>query len=62
MAFHFQLHVLTSRQLALSITTVLVSISTVLIFATRSYDLSYPNDVVFDEAHFGKVSRFLEGQ
>ena len=29
---------------------------TVLAFATRFYRIDYPNEVVFDEVHFGKVS------
>lgn len=29
---------------------------TVLAFITRFYKISYPNEVVFDEVHFGKVS------
>jgi dolichyl-phosphate-mannose-protein mannosyltransferase len=28
---------------------------TVLAFATRFYRIDYPNEVVFDEVHFGKV-------
>lgn len=30
-------------------------ILTVLAFATRFYRIDYPNEVVFDEVHFGKV-------
>lgn len=30
---------------------------TILAFATRFYRIDYPNEVVFDEVHFGKVSR-----
>lgn len=30
---------------------------TVLAFVTRFYGISHPNQVVFDEVHFGKVSR-----
>lgn len=30
-------------------------IVTVLAFATRFYRIDYPNEVVFDEVHFGKV-------
>lgn len=33
---------------------------TVLAFATRFYRLDYPNEVVFDEVHFGKVSFSVE--
>lgn len=33
-----------------------ISILTVLAFVTRFYKISYPNEVVFDEVHFGKVS------
>lgn len=29
---------------------------TVLAFATRFWGISHPNEVVFDEVHFGKVS------
>lgn len=29
---------------------------TALAFVTRFYKISYPNEVVFDEVHFGKVS------
>ena len=32
-------------------------IITVLAFATRFWGISHPNEVVFDEVHFGKVSR-----
>lgn len=32
---------------------------TVLAFATRFYNISYPDQVVFDEVHFGKVSIFF---
>lgn len=35
-----------------------LSIITLLSFATRFYGLSHPNEVVFDEVHFGKVSSF----
>jgi dolichyl-phosphate-mannose-protein mannosyltransferase len=30
-------------------------ILTLLAFATRFYRIDYPNEVVFDEVHFGKV-------
>lgn len=30
---------------------------TLLAFATRFWGISHPNEVVFDEVHFGKVSR-----
>lgn len=30
-------------------------IVTLLAFATRFYKINYPNEVVFDEVHFGKV-------
>ena len=32
-----------------------IVILTVLAFATRFYRIDYPNEVVFDEVHFGKV-------
>lgn len=32
-------------------------IITVLAFATRFWGISHPNEVVFDEVHFGKVSK-----
>ena len=32
-----------------------ISIITLLAFATRFYGISHPNEVVFDEVHFGKV-------
>ena len=35
-----------------------MTIMTVLAFATRFYRIDYPNEVVFDEVHFGKVSFF----
>lgn len=34
-----------------------IAVLTVLAFITRFYKISYPNEVVFDEVHFGKVSR-----
>lgn len=33
-----------------------ITIMTVLAFLTRFYRISYPDQVVFDEVHFGKVS------
>ena len=36
-----------------------LTIITVLAFATRFYGISHPNQVVFDEVHFGKVSYAL---
>lgn len=36
-----------------------ITILTVLAFATRFWRIDYPNEVVFDEVHFGKV-RFLQ--
>lgn len=33
-----------------------MTVLTVLAFITRFYKISYPNEVVFDEVHFGKVS------
>lgn len=33
-----------------------LGIITVMAFATRFYGISHPNEVVFDEVHFGKVS------
>ena len=32
-----------------------MAVLTVLAFATRFYRIDYPNEVVFDEVHFGKV-------
>lgn len=32
-----------------------IVILTILAFVTRFYRLDYPNEVVFDEVHFGKV-------
>ena len=32
-----------------------ITIITILAFATRFYGISHPNQVVFDEVHFGKV-------
>lgn len=32
-----------------------LAIITALAFATRFYGLGHPNEVVFDEVHFGKV-------
>ena len=34
------------------------SIVTALAFLTRFYKLNHPNEVVFDEVHFGKVSPY----
>lgn len=34
-----------------------ITILTVLAFITRFYKISYPDQVVFDEVHFGKVFR-----
>lgn len=34
-----------------------ISIITLLAFATRFWGIGHPNEVVFDEVHFGKVSR-----
>jgi len=36
---------------------VALSLITVLAFVTRFWGISHPNEVVFDEVHFGKVSR-----
>ena len=36
------------------------AIVTLLAFATRFWGISHPNEVVFDEVHFGKVCRILE--
>jgi len=33
-----------------------LSVITVLAFVTRFWGISHPNQVVFDEVHFGKVS------
>ena len=38
---------------------VALAVITVMAFATRFYGISHPNEVVFDEVHFGKVSRGL---
>ncbi|KAJ5902373.1 hypothetical protein N7495_002901 [Penicillium taxi] len=35
-----------------------ISILTVLAFATRFYRIDYPNEVVFDEVHFGKFASY----
>ena len=35
-------------------------IITIMAFATRFYGISHPNEVVFDEVHFGKVRRSME--
>lgn len=32
-----------------------ITVLTVLAFATRFWRIDYPNEVVFDEVHFGKV-------
>ena len=37
-------------------------IMTALAFATRFYKIDYPNEVVFDEVHFGKVSCLYRGE
>jgi dolichyl-phosphate-mannose-protein mannosyltransferase len=34
-----------------------LAIITLLSFATRFFGISHPNEVVFDEVHFGKVSQ-----
>lgn len=34
-----------------------LGIITILAFATRFFGISHPNEVVFDEVHFGKVIR-----
>ena len=36
-----------------------ITIITVLAFLTRFWGISHPNEVVFDEVHFGKVRRGL---
>lgn len=36
-----------------------LAIITILAFATRFFLISHPDEVVFDEVHFGKVSRRL---
>lgn len=33
-----------------------ITVITVLAFVTRFWGISHPNEVVFDEVHFGKVS------
>ena len=33
---------------------------TILAFATRFYGLGHPNQVVFDEVHFGKVGGYMD--
>lgn len=43
----------TSSEWDYKIALVVVSL---LAFATRFYKISYPDEVVFDEVHFGKVS------
>lgn len=35
-----------------------LSVMTVLAFVTRFWGISHPNEVVFDEVHFGKVCSF----
>lgn len=35
-----------------------ISIITLLAFATRFYGISHPDEVVFDEVHFGKVRTY----
>ncbi len=47
-----QLEALSSSPLGYKIALVLI---TLLAFATRFYSLGHPNQVVFDEVHFGKV-------
>lgn len=34
-----------------------ITIITLIAFVTRFWGISHPNEVVFDEVHFGKVSR-----
>ena len=36
-----------------------LGIVTILAFATRFYGLGHPDQVVFDEVHFGKVSGYM---
>jgi dolichyl-phosphate-mannose-protein mannosyltransferase len=36
-----------------------VSIITLLAFITRFWGISHPNEVVFDEVHFGKVNQLI---
>jgi dolichyl-phosphate-mannose-protein mannosyltransferase len=36
-----------------------IVVITVLAFVTRFWGISHPNEVVFDEVHFGKVSNSL---
>ncbi len=36
-----------------------LGVITVLAFITRFWGISHPNEVVFDEVHFGKVSKSL---
>lgn len=43
------------HQLALTIVTILA-------FVTRFWGISHPNEVVFDEVHFGKVSMHQENR
>ncbi len=38
-----------------------LAIITVLAFVSRFWGISHPNEVVFDEVHFGKVSSLLYG-
>ena len=37
-------------------------VMTALAFLTRFWGISHPNEVVFDEVHFGKVSRAITEQ
>lgn len=36
-------------------------VTTILAFVTRFWGISHPNEVVFDEVHFGKVRRHFLG-
>ncbi len=38
---------------------VAISVITLLAFLTRFWGISHPNEVVFDEVHFGKVGNLL---
>jgi dolichyl-phosphate-mannose-protein mannosyltransferase len=39
-----------------------LAVITILAFVTRFWGISHPNEVVFDEVHFGKVSDSMSSQ
>lgn len=39
-----------------------IVVLTILAFATRFWKISFPDQVVFDEVHFGKVSSIFDAQ